>query len=73
MKKLLILVGLAFASLGAWCQALPAPEIAARSYLLFDVNAQQVLAFVDLIRVPAERIWIEWSEMPWRESLVYWQ
>jgi D-alanyl-D-alanine carboxypeptidase (penicillin-binding protein 5/6) len=44
LKKLLFLLVLAVASVGAWPQALPAPEIAARSYLLVDMNAQQVLA-----------------------------
>jgi D-alanyl-D-alanine carboxypeptidase (penicillin-binding protein 5/6) len=44
MKKLLALFWLAAACLGARAQALPAPEIAARNYLLLDVNAQQVLA-----------------------------
>ena len=44
MKRLLTLLWLAGASLGALAQALPAPEIAARSYLLLDMNANQVLA-----------------------------
>src|SRR4051794_25154906 len=44
MKKLLTLLTLAAASLGAFSQALPAPEVAARNYLLIDMNAQQVLA-----------------------------
>jgi D-alanyl-D-alanine carboxypeptidase (penicillin-binding protein 5/6) len=44
MKRLIVLLLLAVASLGAWPEALPAPEIAARSYLLVDMNAQQVLA-----------------------------
>jgi D-alanyl-D-alanine carboxypeptidase (penicillin-binding protein 5/6) len=44
MKRLLALLGLAAASLAAPCQSLPAPEIAARNYLLVDMNANQVLA-----------------------------
>jgi D-alanyl-D-alanine carboxypeptidase (penicillin-binding protein 5/6) len=44
VKKLLILLGLAPACLAAFGQALPAPEIAAREYLLIDMNAGQVLA-----------------------------
>ncbi|MFL6699779.1 MAG: D-alanyl-D-alanine carboxypeptidase family protein [Vitreoscilla sp.] len=44
MKKLLALLGLAMAGVAAFGQALPAPEIAAREYLLVDMNAGQVLA-----------------------------
>ena len=44
MKKLLALLGLATAGFAAFGQALPAPEIAAREYLLVDMNAGQVLA-----------------------------
>ena len=44
MKKILALLGLAMAGMAAFGQALPAPEIAAREYLLVDMNAGQVLA-----------------------------
>jgi len=44
MKRSLTLLGLATAGLAAFGQALPAPEIAAREYLLVDMNAGQVLA-----------------------------
>ena len=44
MKKLLTFLGLATAVFAAFGQALPAPEIAAREYLLVDMNAGQVLA-----------------------------
>jgi serine-type D-Ala-D-Ala carboxypeptidase (penicillin-binding protein 5/6) len=44
MKKILAFLGLASAALAAFGQALPAPEIAAREYLLVDMNAGQVLA-----------------------------
>ena len=44
MKKILTFLGLAAAGLAAFGQALPAPEIAAREYLLIDMNASQVLA-----------------------------
>ena len=44
MKKLLALLSLASAGFAAFGQALPAPEIAAREYLLVDINAGQVLA-----------------------------
>ena len=44
MKKILALLGLATAAIAAFGQALPAPEIAAREYLLVDMNAGQVLA-----------------------------
>ena len=44
MKKLLTLLSLATAAIAAFGQALPAPEIAAREYLLVDMNAGQVLA-----------------------------
>ncbi len=44
MKKLFVLFGLATACAGAVAQALPPPEIAAREYLLVDMNANQVLA-----------------------------
>ena len=44
MKRLLTLLGLATAGFAALGQALPAPEIAAREYLLIDMNAGQVLA-----------------------------
>ena len=44
MKKLLALLSLATARFAAFGQALPAPEIAAREYLLIDMNAGQVLA-----------------------------
>ena len=43
-KRGLALLGLAALSLGALGQALPAPEVAARNYVLFDMNANQVLA-----------------------------
>jgi serine-type D-Ala-D-Ala carboxypeptidase (penicillin-binding protein 5/6) len=44
MKKLVALLSLATAGFAAFGQALPAPEIAAREYLLIDMNAGQVLA-----------------------------
>ena len=44
MKRILTVLGLATACLAAFGQALPAPEIAAREYLLVDMNAGQVLA-----------------------------
>jgi D-alanyl-D-alanine carboxypeptidase (penicillin-binding protein 5/6) len=44
MKKFLAVLSLAAAALPAFGQALPAPEIAARNFLLLDMNAQQVLA-----------------------------
>ena len=44
MKRTLAIPGLALAGFAAFGQALPAPEIAARQYLLVDVNAGQVLA-----------------------------
>jgi len=44
MKKLIALLGLATAAVAAFAQALPPPEIAARQYLLVDMNAGQVLA-----------------------------
>ena len=44
MKRLLTFLGLATAGLAAFAQALPAPEINAREYLLVDMNAGQVLA-----------------------------
>ena len=44
MKKLLTLLGLAGAAVAASAQALPVPEIAARGYLLVDMNARQTLA-----------------------------
>ena len=44
MKKLFVFLGLAIASAAASSQALPPPEIAAREYLLIDMNANQVLA-----------------------------
>jgi D-alanyl-D-alanine carboxypeptidase (penicillin-binding protein 5/6) len=44
MKRLLILLGLVAGSAAASGQALPTPEIAAREYLLIDMNAGQVLA-----------------------------
>jgi hypothetical protein len=28
-----------------------------------------VLACIDLIRMPAERVWVEWNEAPWQEAL----
>jgi serine-type D-Ala-D-Ala carboxypeptidase (penicillin-binding protein 5/6) len=43
-KQLLLLLGLATAGLSASGQALPPPEIAAREYLLVDMNADTVLA-----------------------------
>jgi hypothetical protein len=27
------------------------------------------LAFADLLHVPAERVWVEWTEAPWRDEL----
>ena len=44
MKKLLAFLSLATAVVAVFGQALPAPEIAAREYLLIDMNAGQVLA-----------------------------
>jgi len=44
MKKILTLLSLASAAIAAFGQALPAPEIAAREYLLVDMSAGQVLA-----------------------------
>ena len=44
MKRILALLGLAAAALAAFGEALPAPEIAAREYVLVDMNAGQVLA-----------------------------
>ena len=44
MKRLLTFLGLAVAGIAAFSQALPPPEIAARQYLLVDMNAGQVLA-----------------------------
>jgi D-alanyl-D-alanine carboxypeptidase (penicillin-binding protein 5/6) len=44
MKKLLTLLSLATAGVAAFAQVLPAPEVAAREYLLVDMNAGQVLA-----------------------------
>ena len=44
MKRLFALLSLATAGVAAFGQALPAPEIAAREYLLIDMNAGQVLA-----------------------------
>ena len=44
MKRLLAFLALAAAGAAASAQALPPPEIAARGYLLVDMNAGQVLA-----------------------------
>ena len=44
MKRLLSFLALAAACGIAWGEALPAPEIAAREYLVVDMNANQVLA-----------------------------
>jgi len=44
MKRLLALLCLAAAGVHAFGQVPPAPEIAAREYLLVDMNARQVLA-----------------------------
>jgi len=44
MKLLLTLLGLAVAGGAAFGQALPAPEVAAREYVVIDMNADQVLA-----------------------------
>jgi D-alanyl-D-alanine carboxypeptidase (penicillin-binding protein 5/6) len=44
MKKFIVLLSLASAAFATFGQALPAPEIAAREYLLIDMNAGQVLA-----------------------------
>jgi D-alanyl-D-alanine carboxypeptidase (penicillin-binding protein 5/6) len=44
MKKLVLSLSLAALATFAHAQALPAPEIAARSYLLVDMNSGQVLA-----------------------------
>lgn len=44
MVRWLIGVGLAFGLTVAWAQGVPAPEVAARAYLLVDVTANQVLA-----------------------------
>jgi hypothetical protein len=29
----------------------------------------RTLSFIDLIHIPAERIWVEWCEAPWRDEL----
>ncbi len=44
MKKALTFLGLATAALAAFAQALPVPEVAAREYVLVDMNAGQTLA-----------------------------
>jgi D-alanyl-D-alanine carboxypeptidase (penicillin-binding protein 5/6) len=44
MKRLLSLLALAAACCAAFGEALPAPEIVAREYLVVDMNANQVLA-----------------------------
>lgn len=44
MKRILAFLSLATAGLAVFAQAIPAPEIAAREYLLVDMNAQQTLA-----------------------------
>jgi len=44
MKRLLAFLALAAACCAAFAEALPAPEIAAREYLVVDMNASQVLA-----------------------------
>jgi D-alanyl-D-alanine carboxypeptidase (penicillin-binding protein 5/6) len=44
MKKLLASLSLALAGAAAVAQALPAPEVAARNYLLIDMNSRQTLA-----------------------------
>ena len=44
MKNISALLALTTCALVARAQALPTPEIAARNFLLFDVNSQQVLA-----------------------------
>ena len=44
MKRLLSFLALAAACCAAFGEALPAPEIAAREYLVVDMNANQVLA-----------------------------
>ncbi len=44
MKRLLILCLAAATSLSAWSQLPQPPEIAARSYVLFDLSSKQVLA-----------------------------
>jgi len=44
IRSLLLAAATALASAGVLAQALPAPEIAARNYLLIDMNSQQVLA-----------------------------
>lgn len=44
MKKLLTALAVAVFSFSAWAQALPAPTIAAKSWLLIDVTSNQVLA-----------------------------
>jgi D-alanyl-D-alanine carboxypeptidase (penicillin-binding protein 5/6) len=44
MKRFLVFLSLAAAARAGFGQALPVPEIAARAYLLVDVNAGQVLA-----------------------------
>jgi serine-type D-Ala-D-Ala carboxypeptidase (penicillin-binding protein 5/6) len=44
VKRILAFLALAAAGLSAFGQALPVPEIAARNYLLVDMNADQVLA-----------------------------
>jgi hypothetical protein len=32
-------------------------------------NGTTVMACADLIRVPAEKIWVEWSNQPWQQAL----
>jgi len=32
-------------------------------------KGSRTLTFMDLIHVPAERVWVEWCEAPWREEL----
>jgi D-alanyl-D-alanine carboxypeptidase (penicillin-binding protein 5/6) len=44
VKKILAFLGLALCGIAAFAQAMAAPEVAAREYLLVDMNAQQVLA-----------------------------
>jgi D-alanyl-D-alanine carboxypeptidase (penicillin-binding protein 5/6) len=44
MKRFLTLLSLATAGIAAFAQALPAPEIAAREYVLVDMSAHQTLA-----------------------------
>ncbi|MFN7855974.1 MAG: D-alanyl-D-alanine carboxypeptidase family protein [Acidovorax sp.] len=54
LRSLAVLAAVAFAALGAHAQAPQPPEIAARTYMLVDVSANQVLAAKD-IDAPVEQ------------------